>query len=269
MSFSLLVSTNKIDSIDLKKYKFNTLIINQSDNNHSIQSDHLQVFTYNERGLSKSRNRAVQNCTSKYALIADDDVDYVDNLEEIVIKSFKDNQCDVIIFNLKMGNSKLIYGSNKEFFHNKLSILSVCSCQIAFNVDSIKKNNIQFDERFGLNAEFISGEENLFLKSCIESGLKVKNIPICVGTHYEEGTTGNRWSIQLAVSKGALFYKMYGFTSYLFLLYFLIFKYSEYKGSMSILEFMCSYLKGISLYKESKAINNKKEPRKSDGECNE
>jgi len=50
----------------------------------------------------------------------------------------------------------------------------------------IKKNQIKFDERFGLGTNFPSGEEYIFITDCFKSGLTVKYLPINIGVHPNE-----------------------------------------------------------------------------------
>ncbi len=62
---------------------------------------------------------------------------------------------------------KRIVGKNV----GKLKIMRISSFQITMKKDKIKE--IKFDENFGSGAKYDRGEEAIFLKDCLEKGLKI------------------------------------------------------------------------------------------------
>ena len=63
------------------------LIINQTYNSiANINNEH--TITKNEKGLSKSRNVAIEKATSDIILFADDDVIYNNDYERIILESW-------------------------------------------------------------------------------------------------------------------------------------------------------------------------------------
>ena len=85
------------------------IIINQCEKNEYdekiINNNKIRMYSYNERGLAKSRNRALDKTDADICVIADDDVIYVDNYEKIILNAFKQQEsADLIIFNIKILN---------------------------------------------------------------------------------------------------------------------------------------------------------------------
>lgn len=253
MRIEVLMSTckkEKIEELDLKNKNIkNAIIVNQFAKKYKKEvNDNVIMYSYNEKGISKSRNRLIENATGDIEIITDDDITFVKNYEEIINENYQKYDADIIIFNLKKG--KEIVGNNKKTIYNKISIMKVCSCQITFKKSSIVKNNILFNEKFGIGSKYISGEENIFLMEALKKNLKIIHIPIIICEHPEEKTTGENWNKDVIISKGAFSYCCYKKIYLLLLLYFTIFKYNFYKNNYSVIEFIKLFNKGKNLYRE-------------------
>ncbi len=175
-----------------------------------------QLTEKDEKGLAKSRNRAILLAQKDICLISDDDLEYFNDLEENIIKSFKDNmEADIITFCVQTpDNQPYKRYKEKSFWHTKKTIMRVSSVEIAFRLDSINKVNLRFDERFGLGSNFPTGEEIIFLSDALDKGLKILYIPINIVIHPIESSGKNYESIKLIEAKGAMFYRLFGFLGY-------------------------------------------------------
>lgn len=216
MELQLLMATMSKENIsDLKLEEKNinidTLIINQTDNNKILVEGNSKMINFNERGISKSRNRSIENAEGKICIISDDDVIYLKDIYKTIKDSFEsDPSADIITFKIETTEGDDFKNYEYEaFYHNKKSILRVSSIEVAFKLDSIISKGIKFDENFGLGSTYISGEENIFLMDCINKGMKIKFIPITIGIHKKE-TSGRILNEKAIYSKGALFYRLFG-----------------------------------------------------------
>lgn len=216
MNIQMLIATmnkNNIQELNLqqKHIDFNSLIINQTNNNIITQEQNIIMMNFNEIGIANSRNRAIENATGDVCIISDDDVVYVENLQQIINQAFEANpDADIITFRIMTPEGDLFKDYKDEAFeHNMKSILRVSSIEVAFKLDRIKNKNIKFDEKFGLGSKYISGEENIFLMDCIKSGLNIKYVPVTIGIHKKE-TSGRILNEKAIYSKGALFYRLFG-----------------------------------------------------------
>ena len=260
MKIEMLMSScriKKISELKLKEKNIdNTIIVNQFAEKERIDKDGNNImYSYNEKGIAKSRNRLLEKMSGEIEIITDDDIEFVPNYKEIIEKSYRENDADIIIFNMKKGD--LVMGHDKFFQYNKISIMSICSCQITFRTNSIKNNNLKFNELFGIGSKFISGEENIFLKDALNKGLKIIHIPIIINSHTDEDTTGESWNDKVIISKGALMYELYKRLYIIFLLYFAIFKHKNYKKNYSFIKFIKLFIKGKKTYKKTKKSQNR------------
>mgnify|MGYP000210163772 CR=1 FL=1 len=172
----------------------NVLIINQCDENKidkftfknkNGNECQAQIIHTTERGLSKSRNMAIQNATGDICLICDDDEclddNYVDKINEVFV-SYPD--IDIAAFKLNIPTNSYI---KKRYWGHRLKIsyktaLKISSWQIVFKRNPIIKENVCFDEKIGSGVTKAGGEEKIFLHQSLKRGLNIYYFPICIGT---------------------------------------------------------------------------------------
>lgn len=225
----------------------NMVIVNQMIMNDlplSIQKNYCKIINTRTKGLSISRNIALNEVTSGYAIVADDDVTYVDDFEELIRYSYKSNpNCDVLTFQIRTPEGPMykIYPP-KSYFHNKFTVLKVSSISIVFKISSINTAGCRFDINFGLGAKIASGEENIFLTDLLKKGLKIKYIPKALVIHPFESSGKVLNDIQL-FNKGILFKRLYSIMGLPILILFIFKKRKEIKN-YSILESIIISLKG-------------------------
>lgn len=249
----LMSTTNKTSlkefNVQSRNIKGTFVVVNQFAKANTIdENEKGTLYSYDEKGLAKSRNHLLEHASGDIGVISDDDITFVDNYQQIIEDAYLLHpDADLITFNIQMGDQ--IIGSNKSFKYNFISLMSVVSCQITLRIKEVNTKHIRFLEHFGLGATFISGEENIFLNTCRKQGLKIVHVPQVICSHPKEETTGERWDKELVKSKGALSYALLGRKHGLFLFYFILFKHSCYKNQLSMLEFYKWYRVGIKEYK--------------------
>tara|TARA_B100000446_G_scaffold188212_1_gene221153 strand:+ start:2841 stop:3626 length:786 start_codon:yes stop_codon:yes gene_type:complete len=188
---------------------------------NNIRSD-LSYVCMADFGLSKSRNAVLSNCKSKYAYIMDDDVGFDLDKIQMLIKYMEEDKVDIATcqFCYHDGSSPKKY-RKEAFFHNILSVAKVASIEICIKVSVLRKNNILFDEGFGLGTALPSGEEYIFLVDCLRAKLKVKYYPIVTGIHPNE-TSGLDFftSTPKVLAKREMLKKIFGWKSAAYILVF-------------------------------------------------
>lgn len=144
----------------------NKLIIVQGSNEcfNEIKNEILYIYT-NEIGISKSRNKAIENSDTDYIWFLDDDV----IVNESFIKFFVSNNSvygDVCFTRIYCSDVERIYKNYRKKRKSKLSLLQVSSIEIIASLRFLKLNNIKFNIEYGLGSRYPSGEENHFLLDC-------------------------------------------------------------------------------------------------------
>ena len=134
--------------INKMKLTSNYLIINQVKNKEEIKISNSKVITVQDKGVSKSRNLALEEAEEEIVLLADDDVIYENNYEKIIKDAYKKyKKADIICFYVESKNKnrkikKQITGKMGLF-----KIMKIVSPQISMKKSSVEK--IKFDENFG------------------------------------------------------------------------------------------------------------------------
>lgn len=204
------------------------LIINQTETGKELNSDfeNIRIINSYEKGLSKSRNLAIKNALGDICLIADDDIEYVEDFEKIIINGFqKFDNASVIRFKIDTfsGETYKAYPKHSKKLISKRDIESSSSIEIAFKREHIISNNIEFDPLFGLGSYFQSGEEYLFLKELLKSRLLIYFEDEFIVKHKAISSTSNIANEDFIRTQAALYYKDYGVLSYFSLFKFIIF----------------------------------------------
>jgi glycosyltransferase involved in cell wall biosynthesis len=208
-------------------------------------------FSFREKGLSRSRNRLMSLAASDVVVMADDDVEFMPDAFEDIAKAFCENpHAHILTFMMLKpdGTPRKCYKS-QSFRHNKFSIAKVSSCEIAVHRKLMRPFTVNYDESFGLGAIYPMGEEVVFLKDCLKAGLNIRFIPVAISCHPEE-STGRNFTTASEKTRGALFYRLYGPSSYLmgFILYFR--KRRVLARTISYGVALRAYIEGIHDYKE-------------------
>jgi glycosyltransferase involved in cell wall biosynthesis len=206
MKLEVLLSTLNFDFSVLDKMNIKTdcIIINQCDENKNIIKDNFKIYNCCERGVSKSRNMALDKAQGDILLFCDDDVIYNDNYEELVLNEFKYNpEADMIFFNLKCDSRKTKYNTKSKKL-NFFNILRYGSYNIAIKRDKI--GSINFNILFGGNAKYGSGEDTLFIVDAYKNKLKLYSSKYFIGeVKHNKSSWFNGYNEKYFFDKGALF----------------------------------------------------------------
>lgn len=259
---TLISCMNQLDATTIAtESSLNTdaVIINQCGKNSQediLWNNHkIRFISSTERGLSRSRNKAIQNTTADICLLSDDDEIFAPAYSELIIIAYNDYpDADIILF--QVANLGKKYCKN-PFKVGYLQALRFNSVNITFRRQSIIKNNIRFDEMMGSGTGNGSGEEICFLFDCLHAGLKIQYVPITIACMEDRGESQwfhgfddlyfrNRgWSTARYLGKmGAL---LYG-------LYFVIAKRNMFAHNISMIKAYNEIIKGIFEHREKDAL---------------
>ena len=217
LSLEILISTMKRSNLDFLKPMFpkdfgnyNILIINQTEKGQELTSkyDNIRVVNSYEKGLSKSRNLALKNTKGDICLIADDDIKYVENFDNIIKNAFNTNKnFDVLTFMMSDFEGKLAKKYNLPKQHNYKSLVKANSVTIAFKNHKVTEAKIKFDTNFGLGSTFQIAEEFIWLRSLYKANFKIGFIPKIIVQHPYESSGRFGGDDRIIAARSALFYK--------------------------------------------------------------
>lgn len=203
-----------------------TIIINQCDRNEwerqEIDGHDIRMISTAARGIGRSRNTALLYATGDILLFADDDVVYEDGYEKIVCDAFAAHpEADVILFNLinttpERGNTRLETTWHAVKPYNAYQYGAV---RIAVRRKVLLRENIFFSLLFGGGAPYSSGEDSLFIKDCIQKGMRLYASPDIIGkVSFTKSTWFTGYTDKYFLDKGLLYRFLHPHTSVLYCL---------------------------------------------------
>lgn len=147
----------------------------------------LRMLNTNTRGLSKSRNLAIQHASGDVCLLCDDDEILDSDYRDTILDAYRElPDADIICFRISNQPSRLKQETQRL---TKWAAMRIASWQITFRRDSIINSGIRFDEDMGAGTGNGGGEEVKFLRDCIKAGLKAYYVPKSIGTVAQTDST--------------------------------------------------------------------------------
>jgi glycosyltransferase involved in cell wall biosynthesis len=202
LEIEILISTyneraNQIDQVLLQPISgISYLVVHQCTKNldlplNFLDRDDVRYYKIKSKGVTISRNHAINNAKGDIIIFSDDDVSYEQNDLENVSKIFQDNpNVDVGIFKIKTPAGSPTY---ENYHSSQIEIKtapSVGTIQLAVRLESLRKSGVFFDERFGCGNSFLIGsDEQIFLHDCLKAGMKVVYFPYYMVSHPYESTS--------------------------------------------------------------------------------
>ncbi len=259
MSVQVLISTmnqpkDDYSLLDRMNIQSKAVVVNQCDRNKT------QVIEYNghsvawvdttERGLSRSRNMAIQNAEDEICLLADDDEVLISGYSQVIENAFYENEFASII-RFQIG------GIEKEFKKYPIKMqnigflksMKISSVEIAFRRNAVVDNEIKFDVLLGAGAEFNHGEENVFMFDCLKKGLKTIYVPALIAKlHIGNSSWFQGFNAEYFISSGASYTAMSRALSWILILQFAVRRYKRYRSEMSFFRAIKYMNKGKKQY---------------------
>ena len=194
MKFEILMSCmHQTDDSLIRKSGItgNVTVVNQCDTNgyYQVKTDFgiANVYSTTQRGLTKSRNMAIEKSDADICLLSDDDEVFVENYESKIIETYEAlPQADIIIF--KMLNRLPSFSDEVQELKFP-QIMKVSSWQISFRRDSLMKSGVRFDELLGAGTGNGAEEELKFLLDCQKHNLRIFYVPIEIASVSQTAST--------------------------------------------------------------------------------
>lgn len=231
----ILISTMNRDSLEFLVpmfthshfSNFSILIVNQTEKDKILTSDFSNVRVINsfEKGLSRSRNLALENAIGKILVIADDDIIYQEGFISKIINAYhKFPDVAVIIFSAVNSEGNLIkkYPLNSKNNLNFFDILNASSIEITLNKSIIDEARIKFDEIFGLRGIFEMGEEAIFLSDLKKKNKQLVFKPDVIVKHESFSSSEKKSIAERYFIQGALFTRIFN-RNYIFWIFVKLF----------------------------------------------
>lgn len=220
MKLQLLISAvDQIPSelIEKMNVRSDAVLINQCDHfayeEIAWHGHTVKVYSLSEKGVGLSRNNALMRADGDVCLFADEDIRYADDYEEKVLQEFeKHPEADMLLFNVEVCEERRTY-YNDSFGRVRLHNCGrYAAYSFAMRTDVLHRKNIAFSLLFGGGARYSNGEDSLFIRDCIRSGMKVYKTPVVIGREEARKSTWfSGYHEKFFFDRGVLYEHLYGF----------------------------------------------------------
>lgn len=255
MKIEVLVATmNQSDFslYDKMNLKTDVVFANQSDKYEykecSSKTSRMRMITTMTRGVGKNRNIGLMHSEADICLLADDDVRYVDNYNDIIEKAFRElPDADIIIFNIEtIGDNETSRRVNKKIKKiHMLNVLNYGAPRVAIKKASLSKKNIWFSLLYGGGAPYSSGEDSLFLTESIRKKMKIYAYPCKIAdVNQEKSTWFKGYTKKYFEDKGIWFANAFPKLKYFLSVYY-SFRFKRYTQEFSVLQIFSMMNTGI------------------------
>ncbi|MGF0071742.1 glycosyltransferase [Streptococcus orisratti] len=236
-----------------------TIVVNQSSSGSRksyVENLGNSTIIHSDRlGLSASRNDAIAQASElDICQIADDDMVFVHQYESIVKEAYQEfPDADIIIFIVDFENNVVRKKAHPKGRIYHLAAMQTSSVQISFKKSSFVKAGLYFDERFGIGAEFGSGEENIFLFDALKKGLKIYSYPVRIAElRIRESQWDRSNTPENCRKRGAIYKRMSPKWYWLLIIQFAIRKRQMMRPEISILANLKYMFQGAREFQKSR-----------------
>lgn len=189
------------------------VLVNQAQPTETVrvisENPHWIVVETPERGLSRSRNRALRESRADYCLLADDDELFNPDYEARVLRAFQENaDADILAFEVHHWDRERTRLPFRRRGIGPWAAMRLTSVQLALRRESVLRAGVEFDEDFGSGSAHGSGEEYIFLRDAMRAGLTIGVVGLEIAS-LRPGQEASSWfsgvDSRYLESRGAIF----------------------------------------------------------------
>ena len=252
MKLDILMSCmNQIDDRLIRDSRIlgDAVVINQCgrEDSRTYQTEHGTVrwFDSATKGLTVSRNMALEKSDAQICLLCDDDEVFERDYAEKIRGAYEAlPDADVIIFKM--------VGRTPSFEDRIMRLkfpmtMRVSSWQISFRRESLMRTGIRFDELLGAGTGNGAEEELKFMMDCQRAGLEIYYVPEEIASVAQtESTWFAGFDQQFFYNRGATTRYILGFfAASAYAVYYVIRKRSMYRNQITPGKALCAIFRGI------------------------
>lgn len=214
----MLISGMNLDTTHVAenmKLEADAIVINQTDSfgfeEYQYNNRNIRVYSFIEKGVGLSRNNALLRADGDIVLFSDDDIVYNEGYAKAVLDAFEANpDIDMIFFNFDVAEDRQTYHIEKKGRIRSYNCGRYPTYSLAVRREVLHKKGITFSLLFGGGAKYSNGEDSLFIKQCIKSGMKALALPVTLGREVPRPSTWfNGYTDKFFYDRGVLYKALY------------------------------------------------------------
>ena len=159
--------------------------------------ERVTVLSFAGTGVTKIRNKVLENARGDYLIFADDDIGFNEKGLYQAIQEMEDANLALILGQAidEKGSLRKAYPASRRKL-TKLNSGKAATYEMLVNVEAVKLSGVRFDESFGAGVEkTYLGDEYIFIADLLSKRLSCYFIPIVLATHPTD-SSGSGWGTQ-------------------------------------------------------------------------
>ena len=196
----------------------------------------IKYFKSYTKGVTKSRNIAISKSKADIVLFCDDDVKYIDNINDIIASAYsKYPEYSFLTFSY-LKNYSWHKFKKQDFEHNYRTILNIGTIEVTCVRKHISDNHFKFPEDLGAGEKYFLCDEPVFLSQFLKKKLKGRYIAEIIGEHPDDSSGLIFNNIYAFKSRILCFQRIFGTLKGTFLYYlFLIKNFKKFDSFKSVI----------------------------------
>lgn len=172
----------------------------------------IRVYCLQEKGVGLSRNSALMRADGDLCLFSDEDIIYNDGYEGMIVREFeKHPEADMLLFNVEVCEARRTYHNDSYGRVRLYNCGRYPAYSFAMRTETAHRKNVCYSLLFGGGARYSNGEDSLFIRDCIKSGMRVYRTPVTIGREEErESTWFSGYHEKFFFDRGVLYEHLYG-----------------------------------------------------------
>lgn len=153
----------------------------------------ITYITLDTRGLSHSRNSALDHCTTPFLLFADDDMTLNPTAIQSLATELHNAPALGFAAGWRAGRRPASGRKSGTYDLGKLNTGRICAPELLIRMDCLRGTDLRFDTRFGAGTDLPIGEDYIFVCDMLDAGLRGRAFPVVTGAH-PDASTGGVWN---------------------------------------------------------------------------
>ena len=207
-----------------------------------------------DHGVGNNRNRLLDYAQGDFLILADDDMRFADGYPEIAAQAIEAcADADVYIFNLIERHPRRYV--NREFTRiGRHQYARYGAARLMLRRDAIERAGIRFSLEFGGGARYGSGEDTIFLRDCLDKGLKLYAVPYALAEIDQEAPSSwfTGYNEKFFRDKGALYACLHPRIWPVMAMRFLLVHRKRFQGGLPLRDAVHAMLSGGQAYAAEK-----------------
>lgn len=159
--------------------------------------ERVRVLSFAGTGVTKIRNKVLENATGDYLIFADDDIGFDERGLLQAIQEMIDNKLALLLGQAvdEKGKLRKSYPAAKQKL-TKFNSGKAATYEMLVDVNAVASSGVRFDESFGAGAEeTYLGDEYIFIADLLSKDLACSFMPIVLATHPTD-SSGSGWGTE-------------------------------------------------------------------------